>query len=46
VALAYNKFSDTIKKEANEEYIASIQPFKTDAGYKVPGEFVVVLGHK
>ncbi len=46
VALAYNKFSDTIKEEANEEYIASIQPFKTDAGYKVPGEFVVVLGHK
>lgn len=46
VALAYNKFSDAAKKEANTEYINSIQPFSYNKGYAIPGEFVIGLASK
>ena len=46
VALAYHKFSDEVKKEVHAEYLDSIAAFKINQGYKVPGEFVVVLGKK
>ncbi|MGE5107992.1 MAG: class I SAM-dependent methyltransferase [Sphingobacteriales bacterium] len=46
VALAYNKFSDEVKKEVQLEYIDSIKQFKQADGYYVPGEFVVVVGYK
>ena len=46
VALAYSKFSDNVKREAQTEYIESIKPFKETDGYHVPGEFVVAIGFK
>jgi len=46
VALAYNKFSDDIKKEVQKAYIESIKSFKSTDGYHVPGEFVVAIGFK
>jgi len=46
VALAYFKFPDNVKKEAYEEYLASIEKYKTENGYSVPGEFVIGLGIK
>jgi len=46
VALAYNKFSEDVKKEACKEYIESIKSFKEGNGYHVPGEFVVAIGYK
>jgi ubiquinone/menaquinone biosynthesis C-methylase UbiE len=46
VALAYNKFSDEVKKEVYKEYIESIEPFKHMDSYHIPGEFVVVRGFK
>ena len=46
VALAYNKFPDEVKKEAEAEYIQSIKKFQKDKGYNVPGEFVVAVGYK
>jgi ubiquinone/menaquinone biosynthesis C-methylase UbiE len=46
VALAYNKFSDDVKKEVYEEYLESIKPFKDIDGYHIPGEFVVGRGFK
>jgi ubiquinone/menaquinone biosynthesis C-methylase UbiE len=46
VALAYNKFTDEVKRQVQQEYIDSITPFKKDNGYYVPGEFVVVAGCK
>jgi len=46
VALAYNKFSNEIKQEAHLEYLDSINQFKHNNGYAVPGEFVVVMGIK
>ena len=46
VALAYSRFSEKMKKEAEADYLASIEPFKKGEGYFVPGEFVVTIGHK
>ncbi|MGN6291299.1 MAG: class I SAM-dependent methyltransferase [Chitinophagaceae bacterium] len=46
VALAYFKFAQEIQKEACEEYLASIEQYKTGSSYDVPGEFVVSIGIK
>ncbi|HEY1871780.1 MAG TPA: methyltransferase domain-containing protein, partial [Chitinophagaceae bacterium] len=46
VALAYNKFSEQIKNEVHAEYLDSIGSFQKNAGYAVPGEFVVAIGYK
>ena len=46
VALAYNKFTENVKKEAHAEYLASIEQYKEGEAYKVPGEFVVTMGYK
>lgn len=44
VALAYDRFGDAVKKEVHAAYLASIEPFKKNTGYLIPGEFVVVAG--
>ena len=44
VALAYSRFDDQVRREVHAEYLASIEPFRHGAGYRVPGEFVVVAG--
>ena len=41
VALAYHKFTSTVKVEARNEYLQSISQFKNEDGYAIPGEFVV-----
>ena len=46
VALAYNKFSEEIKSEVQKEYLASIESYKSENNYHVPGEFVVAVGYK
>jgi len=46
VAMAYARFNDTAKNEAKNEYIASIEIYKTDNGYEIPGEFVICSGTK
>jgi ubiquinone/menaquinone biosynthesis C-methylase UbiE len=46
VALAYFKFPEHIQKEACKEYLDSIEKYKTDKGYSVPGAFVIALGIK
>ncbi len=46
VALAYFKFAHDVQKEACEEYLASIEQYKTGNSYDVPGEFVIGLGIK
>ena len=46
VALAYNKFSDAVKKEAHAEYLESIKKYKGVEGYEIPGEFVITMGYK
>jgi ubiquinone/menaquinone biosynthesis C-methylase UbiE len=46
VALAYHKFSETIKREAEAEYLATVERYRRGEVYEVPGEFVVVKGRK
>ena len=46
VALAYNKFSEQTKKEADEEYLQSIEQFRKQENYEIPGEFVIAIGFK
>lgn len=46
VALAYSKFDERTRKQAQDEYLASIAAFKTAQGYEIPGEFVVCKGVK
>lgn len=46
VALAYSRFSDADRAGAHAEYLASIAPFRDGTAYRVPGEFVVVVGVK
>ena len=46
VALAYQKFDEQTKEDVHNEYLASIEPFKKNGIYQIPGEFVVVKGMK
>lgn len=46
VALAYNRFTEQVKQEAHEEYLLSIDKYKEGNEYNIPGEFVIVVGHK
>ena len=46
VALAYSRFEERTRLEAHAEYLASIEPFRSGAGYEIPGEFVVTLGRR
>ena len=46
VALAYSRFSEETRAEVRAEYIASIRAFRSDEGYRIPGEFVVARGTK
>lgn len=46
VALAYDRITDEVKREAHAEYLASIESFREGAGYSIPGYFVVVAGKK
>lgn len=44
VALAYERFSDDVKAEANAAYLESISDFRSADGYEIPGEFVLARG--
>jgi ubiquinone/menaquinone biosynthesis C-methylase UbiE len=46
VAMAYSRFDEQTKIEAQKEYIESIQPFKNNNGYDIPAEFVFASGVK
>lgn len=46
VALAYRNFDEKTREEAHEEYLASIDPYRNDNGYAIPGEFVVTVGYR
>ena len=46
VALAYSRFDETTRRQAHDEYLASIAAYKTAQGYKIPGEFVVCSARK
>ena len=44
VAMAYSRFDEAMRAEAHSAYLDTIAPYRTSAGYDMPGEFVVVRG--
>lgn len=46
VARAYRKFDEHTKVEVHTEYLESIEPYRNENGYDIPGEFVIVFGRK
>ncbi len=46
VALAWKNFDPSMRAEARAEYLESIRPYRTDDGYEIPAEFVIVQGVK
>ena len=37
---------ENVQKEVCEEYLVSIEKYKTGKGYSIPGEFIICLGIK
>ena len=51
VAMAYSRFSDEVREQANREFLESVALYKRDASnggvaYSLPGEFVFAVGRK
>jgi ubiquinone/menaquinone biosynthesis C-methylase UbiE len=46
VALAYSRFDDETRQAVQNDYLKSIEPWRSGAGYQVPGEFVIVSGRR
>jgi len=46
VALAYSRFDDKTREAAHADYLASIEPFRKENAYDIPGEFVVTAGRR
>ena len=46
VALAYSRFDESTRREAEAEYLASIEPYRRGAAYEIPGEFVIAVGRR
>ena len=44
VALAYSRFDDATRSTVHTEYLASIDPWRVESGYSLPGEFVIGSG--
>jgi ubiquinone/menaquinone biosynthesis C-methylase UbiE len=44
VALAYSHFDEATRESAHAEYLASIEPWRAETGFNVPGEFVIASG--
>ncbi|RYY99017.1 MAG: methyltransferase domain-containing protein [Comamonadaceae bacterium] len=42
VALAWSRFDEAVRARVRTGYVASLAPWRHGAGYRVPGEFVVV----
>lgn len=46
VAMAYSRFDLDAREEAKVEYLNSIEEFRVNDRYEIPGEFVVCSGYK
>lgn len=46
VALAYSRFDEQTRVEAQAEYLETIAPYRNGPGYSIPGEFVILSGVK
>lgn len=45
VALAWSRFDRAVRARVRQRYIAAIAPWQCGAGYRIPGEFVIVAAH-
>ena len=46
VALAWSRFDAATRSRARDRYLTAIEPWRHGAGYRVPGEFVVVTARR
>lgn len=46
VAMAYSRFDDDTRRSARADYIASIEAYRSEGGYRIPGEFVIAAGRR
>jgi ubiquinone/menaquinone biosynthesis C-methylase UbiE len=44
VAMAYSRFDEKTRAEAQQDYLESIADYREEHGYAIPGEFVVAAG--
>lgn len=44
VALAAKRFSDETRRGVDEDFLASVEPFRHGDRYEIPGEFVIASG--
>ncbi len=41
VALAYSRFDDQTRDHAHADYLKSIEPYRVNGGYVIPGEYMI-----
>lgn len=46
VAMAYSRFDETTRRDAERAYLTTIDEFRVGDRYEIPGEFVVASGQK
>jgi SAM-dependent methyltransferase len=46
VALAWSRFDESARLRARQRYLSAIEPWRHRAGYRIPGEFVIVAARK
>jgi ubiquinone/menaquinone biosynthesis C-methylase UbiE len=46
VALAWSRFDESARLRARQRYLSAIEPWRHQAGYRIPGEFVIVAARK
>jgi hypothetical protein len=46
VAMAYSRFDEKTRDEVHAEYLASIESFRKDQSYELPGEFVIGMARR
>ena len=46
VAMAYSRFDESTKSSARAAYLASIEPYRVENGYRIPGEFVIARARR
>jgi len=46
VALAWSRFDESTRLRARQRYLSAIEPWRHQAGYRIPGEFVIVAARK
>ena len=44
VALAWSRFDPDARARVRARYVAAIEPFREGSAYRIPGEFVIVVG--